>query len=81
MHILLFIESLETGGAQRQLVQLAVGLQNQKHSVIIATIFPGGQFWDQIKHDNKVAIQSLFKIKYRNAFLTGIQLIGSAILL
>ena len=40
--ILLLIRALDTGGAERQLVELAVGLQRSGWKVVVATFYPGG---------------------------------------
>lgn len=39
MHVILFIDSLGGGGAQRQLVNLAIGLAQRKHTVHVFTYF------------------------------------------
>jgi len=40
MEVLLFIDSLGGGGAQRQLVNLAIGLKQRQHIVHVCTYFP-----------------------------------------
>ncbi len=42
MRIAFFIGSLDTGGAERQVVLLAEGLAARGHSVWLITVFPGG---------------------------------------
>ena len=41
---MLFIASLKTGGAQRQVIALAPGMAKKGMSVHLVTIFPGGSF-------------------------------------
>jgi glycosyltransferase involved in cell wall biosynthesis len=40
--LLLLTRALDTGGAQRQLVELAIGLQRARWKVTVATFYPGG---------------------------------------
>lgn len=48
MNILLFIDTLNTGGAQRQLVTLAVGLKEKGWNPIIVTYFKGENDFEHI---------------------------------
>jgi glycosyltransferase involved in cell wall biosynthesis len=48
MKILFLARSLELGGAERQLVSLAIGLQERGHSVCVATFYSGGVFADEL---------------------------------
>lgn len=43
MNILLLIPSLHIGGTERQVVALAVGLQKKAHTILVATLYPGGE--------------------------------------
>ncbi|MGZ5164987.1 MAG: glycosyltransferase, partial [Burkholderiales bacterium] len=40
--LLLLTRALDTGGAQRQLVELALGLKRSGWEVTVATFYPGG---------------------------------------
>ena len=42
LSVFLLIRSLALGGAQRQLVELAVGLRQRGHQVTVATFYSGG---------------------------------------
>ncbi|ALA60771.1 glycosyltransferase [Nitrospira moscoviensis] len=60
MKILFLIRSLESGGAERQLVVLARGLRQRGHDVAVAVFYPGGPLEDELKEDD-VPIHSLEK--------------------
>ena len=60
MRIVLFIDSLRTGGAQRQFALLAEGLAGRGHAVTFATMLPGGQYWDRLADRRAVRLTSLF---------------------
>lgn len=49
MRILFVIRSLEPGGAERQLVNLAIGLHQRGHAVSVATFYPGGALAPALK--------------------------------
>ena len=44
MKILFLTRSLDSGGAERQLLNLAIGLRDRGHDVAIATFYDGGLF-------------------------------------
>ena len=46
MKILFFIRSLGPGGAERQLVNLAIGLKKRGHEISVVTMYSGGVFED-----------------------------------
>lgn len=65
MKLLFFLETLETGGAQRQIAVLAKGLANRGHSISIAVMFSGGSIYNEIKETNAVNIVTLWSAKNR----------------
>ena len=52
MNILFFIRSLGPGGAERQLVNLAIGLKKRGHEISVVTMYPGGVFEDLLSANN-----------------------------
>jgi glycosyltransferase involved in cell wall biosynthesis len=58
--ICFLIRSLDIGGAQRQLVNLALGLDRRGHDVAVLTMYPDGEFAEILKAAN-VRVQSLNK--------------------
>ena len=68
MKILFFIGDLNTGGAERQLTQLAKGLSDRGHNATVVTIFSGGQFSDSIQRIPEIKLFSLWP-KRSNFFL------------
>ena len=46
IRLLFFIVTLETGGAERQMIILARELSNRGYNISVVTMFPGGQFYD-----------------------------------
>jgi len=60
MKILLLIRSLEYGGTERQLVELAKGLNRRGHSIKVMEFYPGGALEKDL-HTAGVPIQSLDK--------------------
>ena len=60
MKVLLLIRSLEYGGAERQLVQLAKGLCRKAHSVKVLEFYPGGAL-EQYLRSTQVTIHALAK--------------------
>lgn len=60
MKILFLIRSLETGGAERQLVLTALGLAERGHSVTVITFYNGGFYEAELKH-SAVQLRSLGK--------------------
>ncbi|MCH8096594.1 MAG: glycosyltransferase [Proteobacteria bacterium] len=60
MKIMFLARSLDGGGAERQLVTLAVGLRKRGHEVAIAVFYPGGEFETQARNAG-VAILPLGK--------------------
>ena len=48
MNILFFIRSLGPGGAERQLVNLAIGLRRRGHKISVVTMYSGGVFEDSL---------------------------------
>ena len=46
MKIFFFIRSLGSGGAERQLVNLAIGLKKRGHEISVVTMYSGGVFED-----------------------------------
>lgn len=60
MNLVLFIDSLRTGGAQHQFVVLADGLARRGHGVALATLFPGGPNWEWLAAREAVDLVSLY---------------------
>lgn len=48
MRLAFLLPSLDAGGAQRQFVQLAVGLAARGHEVLFVACVPGGPHWDSL---------------------------------
>lgn len=48
LRICLFIDSLANGGAQRQIVNLAIGLKTRKHDVHLVTYYPNFHHLDKL---------------------------------
>lgn len=63
MRLLFFIGSLGTGGAEKQISQLAYGLAKINHQVFVVTVYPGGQNWEWLKKHRSVTLISLFSNK------------------
>lgn len=59
----LFVARLATGGAERQIVQLAVGLARRGHRVSLWTLYPGGELEHDLAEAPDVRLDSLFKKK------------------
>lgn len=74
MHLTFFIGTLETGGAERQLAQLACGLAQRGHTVSLVTIYPGGQNWEWVQNCPSVRLQALYAKKASHMLLVGWQL-------
>lgn len=68
MKILFFIGTLNTGGAERQMTQLAKGFSNRGHNATVVTVFPGGQFVEFIQKIPEIKLFSLWT-KRSNFFL------------
>ncbi len=51
MRILLLSRSLDTGGAERQLIAMAKGLHERGHSIGVALFYSGGRFQDELKKE------------------------------
>jgi glycosyltransferase involved in cell wall biosynthesis len=49
MRILFYIGSFQVGGSERQLLLLVEQLVQKQHEVIVVTLYPGGQFYEQAK--------------------------------
>ena len=47
--LMLVIRSLEIGGAERQLVELAKGIDKSRFEVTVATFYPQGEFSQELK--------------------------------
>ncbi len=61
--ILMFIDHFGSGGAQRQIVNLAVGLKHKGHSVDFFTYYPQYDFFSKLLIDNEIKIHSVSKGK------------------
>lgn len=60
LKIVLFIGSLQTGGAERQALYLARGLAAQDAQVRLLTLFPGGAFWEEAETSIGGDLRSLY---------------------
>lgn len=81
VRVSLFIASLATGGAERQLSILAEGLSERGHDVRVVTLFPGGNIADDLKQNPKVELRSLWPKKGRNIFVRLFQLACAPLIL
>jgi glycosyltransferase involved in cell wall biosynthesis len=55
------IRSLERGGAERQLIELARGLANDGHEVTVATLYAGGAMRSELDGVQNLAVRSFQK--------------------
>lgn len=55
------IRSLERGGAERQLIELARGLAEQGHEVIVGTLYPGGALRKELEGLPQLTLRSFGK--------------------
>jgi glycosyltransferase involved in cell wall biosynthesis len=61
IHILFLVRSLETGGAQRQLIELVKGIDKSDFTVTVATFYDGGALRPDIDGLSDVTLISLHK--------------------
>lgn len=61
MKLTLFIDTLQTGGTQRQIVALARGLASRGNDVQLLTVFPGGRFWEEANSCGAFRTLSLYR--------------------
>ncbi len=61
IRILFIIRALHLGGAERQLIQLAGGLDKTRFAVTVATMYDGGELWHEIEARPGVTLVSLHK--------------------
>jgi glycosyltransferase involved in cell wall biosynthesis len=59
--VVLLIRSLNCGGAERQLVELAKALVRNSIEVTVVTFYEGGPIWDELHRSRSVALRSLSK--------------------
>jgi glycosyltransferase involved in cell wall biosynthesis len=59
VRVAFLIRSLNRGGAERQLAELAKGLRSMSWDVTVLTFYPGGPIWNELSHT--VRLQSLDK--------------------
>lgn len=79
MRIAFIIGTLGTGGAERQIAQLADGLVQRGHHVFVVTLYPGGQNWAWLQNRGSVQLFPLFKKKLKGIVPAGLQLSWSVI--
>jgi glycosyltransferase involved in cell wall biosynthesis len=79
VHIALFISSLHTGGTQRQITVLAAGMARRDNQVHLLSIYPGGVFWEQVKGNKGVELQSLFERRPRIRVLRALGLLWAPV--
>ncbi|MDM1355969.1 glycosyltransferase [Myroides marinus] len=65
MKIVFFIDCLGSGGAQRQLVNIAVALKKKGYDVHVV-IYYNRMFYAQTLLDNDITINTLFDLSYKN---------------
>jgi glycosyltransferase involved in cell wall biosynthesis len=58
-HVVFLIRRLDRGGAERQLIQLARGLNKTKYRVTIVTFYSGGGFASEITPENAIDVVCL----------------------
>lgn len=75
MNIVLFIGTLHIGGAERQIMELAAGLIDKGHRVLLVTIYPGGEFWEEGRSRFKGNLVSLYPNRGANSITRSIQLV------
>lgn len=63
MKILCFIDSLGSGGAQRQLVNLAIGFKDKGHSVSFL-VYSNGDFYEKLLIEKNIEIHKIAKCGY-----------------
>jgi glycosyltransferase involved in cell wall biosynthesis len=68
MRILFVIDDLGSGGAQRQLVELALGFRNSGHEVAFLTYSPQSFYYSYLK-DAKISITCIISSSYIKRFL------------
>ncbi len=62
MHRILFvIRSLDVGGAQRQLLQLVRGMNQDHFAITVVTLYDGGELWEELASLPRVRVISLGK--------------------
>lgn len=81
MRILFFIGRLGTGGAERQLVNLAQGLCDAGNAVCVVTIFSGGQNAKLLDAHKGVQLVSLWGTRARSVLLRSCQIALAPMLL
>lgn len=79
MKILFFIDTLKTGGAERQISQLAQGLAQRGHDISVVTVYSGGQYWDWLQNRQGIQVQALFETKTKSVIIAGLQLAWSVV--
>jgi len=60
VNLILFIDSLQIGGTQRQILVMASGIAERGFEVRLLTVFPGGRFWDDASERPDIRLDSLF---------------------
>jgi glycosyltransferase involved in cell wall biosynthesis len=59
--VLFLIRSLARGGAERQLAELATGLDPRQFDVTVLTFYPGGAVWEELAAGGAIRLTSLNK--------------------
>lgn len=60
MKIVLFIGSLKTGGAERQMATLASGMAHKGHTVVLVTMYPDGDYGSLLRGQPNLEVHSLY---------------------
>ncbi|MBC8285581.1 MAG: glycosyltransferase, partial [Nitrospinae bacterium] len=81
MNIVFFIGQLATGGAERQMVNLACGLSDIGHNVVVATIYPGGNNVKLLKENQRLSYISLWNYPSKRFIERCFQLFFSPLIL
>jgi glycosyltransferase involved in cell wall biosynthesis len=61
IHVLFFIRDLESGGTQRQILELINGLDKTRFRITLVTFYAGGFFAQELAGDTRVTVISLNK--------------------
>lgn len=81
MNISFFIGTLATGGAERQMSELARGMVEYGHTVKVVTLFSGGQISRELNMVPGIELISLWPHKSRNIIVRMFQLAAAPLIL
>ena len=78
MRILFFLQSLNQGGSERNVSDLAHGLERREHHVAIAAVHEIGVHWQQVLDPHSLPVSIFFRDTPGNALSAAYQLVGAA---